>query len=640
MSTSIISLQGISKSHHDRPLFENITLGIDQGEKIGIIGANGAGKSTLLRIIAGQEESDSGKINLRKSVRIGFLEQIPTLDEKKTAREVIEEGLLDLRSAIAAYEKAAENEGEDTTELLLHIEQLGGWDYEHRIKYAALQLGINFLDQKIGLLSGGERKRVALARLILEEPDLILLDEPTNHLDAETVDWLEGWFKASKSSIILVTHDRYFLDRVVNRLIEVRDGGLHSYPGNYTDFLEARAIEEAHRERTHHRQLKVLMTELEWARRSPMARTTKSQSRLDRIGEVQANVERLTGKEFKANFQFGETPRLGGIILEFENVKMSYDDGPVLIKDLTLNMKKGERIGILGSNGAGKSTLLKLITGDLTPVDGKVKIGHNTKFAYFDQHRSEIDPEASVRKIVSPEGNDTVFPYGGAGIHIASWLDQFGFDHSQHSRPVHSLSGGERNRLAIARFLLQDANLLILDEPTNDLDIPTLNMLEEAIANFAGCVLLVSHDRYLLDKIATGIIGFEAEYEGPGTVTFVQGNYTNYNDLRLKKLKKAKEAREKEELSAQRANKEKATKKKGNKKALTWAEDKEFKKLEPLLEKLDERVSELEEELADPAIWANGTEKGREIQTLLDAAKAESEKTWARWQELSEKAEG
>lgn len=644
MSSNILGLNGVTKSHDGRRLISDVSLGLDVGEKVGLIGANGAGKSTLLRIIAGQTSPDAGRVSLRKGTRVAFLEQVPNLAGYTTVRQALDDSLAELRQCIAAYERAAAKMDPDGPELLDRIERLGGWDYQHRVENAAAQAKIAELEAPIEHLSGGERKRVALARLILQQPDLLLIDEPTNHLDATTVAWLEEWLKGSRATVILVTHDRYFLDDVVDRLLELRDGSLRAYAGNYTDYLGARAVEEAHQARTRHRQLRILMGELEWARRSPKARTTKSRARLDRIDQAQQEVLQLAGAKFAVDFAFGRAPRLGRAIVELDSLNMAFGDGPPLLSGLTLTMRRGERIGILGPNSAGKSTLLKLIVGELEPTGGKVKIGVNTRIAYFDQQRAALDNQATVRETLTAGGADVVTPGHGPTIHVAAWLDRFGFDPLTHDRPVATLSGGERNRLAIARFLLEDANLLIMDEPTNDLDIPTLNLLEQSLAEFDGCVLVVSHDRYFLDKVVTGILAFESDYLGPAAVNLVQGGYTHYRDLRLRQLEDERQQKDREQAAVDRQAKAKARAKvkakPGANKGLTYGERLELEGLEPAVEEADGAVAALEEQLADPLIWRDGAEKGREIQEKLGAAQERAATLLCRWEELMTKLEG
>ncbi len=651
MSTVFTIKNGV-KTHDGRPLLESVDLSVLEGNKIGLIGRNGSGKSTLLRIIAGMDSLDEGELGMRKGIRIGVLRQNPHFDEEATGRQIVSSVFDELRAVIKAYEQAA-IEGSDNTDSLLHdIERLGGWEHEHRIDKSLDQAGFpkERLDATVRTLSGGERKRLALAQLLLGTWDLLLLDEPTNHLDAQTVDGLQAWLQQTPATLVLITHDRYFLDAIVGRMVEVRQGRLMNYDGNYTDYLASRALEEAHREQRQHRQLRRLLTELEWARRSPQARTTKSKSRLQRIDSVQAEVNSLAGEQVAAAFSFAKAPRLGSTILEFNAVGFAYpgtenSEAPArpLLRNFTLGLRRGMRIGILGPNGIGKSTLLRLVMGKEEPSSGEIRKGKNTTVAYFDQHRALLDPELRVRETLAPDGGDTVFPPGKeGGQHVASWLDRFGFSNLMHQRQVSTLSGGEKNRLALSKFLLQEANLLILDEPTNDLDIPTLNLLEEAIAAFDGCVLLVSHDRYMLDKVVTGILAFESEFTflEPGSVNYFEGNYTDYSRGRLAELRR-RDQEHKRTLLKQDSNAQSSTGKKNAQKAkLSYKEQRELDTIEADIEEADRAVEVLQKRVHDPALWASGEREGLGLQEELAAAEKTTAKLYARWEELEAKSSG
>ncbi len=633
MAENILSLTGVRKAYGAAPVLDGVTLGLDDGHKVGLIGANGAGKSTLLRIIAGLEQAEEGDVAIRRNVQIAFLRQVPKLAPGATIREVLREPFQPLIDAIAAYEKAATEMDDNAGDLLEQIELLGGWDYDHRIEKAATQVGLLDCELCVDVLSGGEQKRVALARLVLQSPDLILLDEPTNHLDADTVEWLEQWLAATPATVLLITHDRYFLDNVVNRIIELRGGQLRFYPGNYTDYIGTRAIEEAQRQRSHHRQLRLLMTELEWARRSPKARTSKSRARLDQIGDIQDEVRRLADAPLEVEFEFGAAPRLGKTILEVQGLTHHYEGGPSLLNDVSFALHNRERLGVIGPNGAGKSTLLKILLGTIEPIAGEFVVGKNTTFAYFDQERSRLDDQAAVRDIVCPDGA-FVFP-AGRKMHVAGWLDRFGFSKRALGQKVHSLSGGERNRLALASFLLEEANVLILDEPTNDLDIDTLNVLESALLRFDGCVLVVTHDRYFLDKIATGLLAFEQEYLGPGSVSYHPGEYTHYRDYRLARLKADRQARDRAAVDAQKNARRAGSSPAPKTRRVTHAEAKELATMEGLIESAEEKAAALETALTEPGLWTDGGARGRAAQAEHAAAQAEVEALYARWEALS-----
>ncbi|MCA9514022.1 MAG: ABC-F family ATP-binding cassette domain-containing protein, partial [Myxococcales bacterium] len=470
MAENVLSLTGVHKVYGQRVILDDVTLGLDAGDKVGLIGDNGAGKSTLLKMITGAEGKDGGVIAIRGGVKVAFLEQLPVLDPEKTARAVLAEPFAELAATIERYQHAAAAMAPDADALLDRIEHLGGWDWAHKAERAASEVGLTDLEQPVATMSGGQQKRVALARLMLEEPDLLLLDEPTNHLDAETIAWLEGYLAQSPATVLVVTHDRYFLERVVTKMAELRDGDIKVYAGRYQDYLAARATEEELQKRTTQRRSQILKAELDWARRSPSARTTKSRSRLDRAYALEDEVRELKAKGPTVDFQFAdETPRLGKTILELDGVGKRYDGQPI-VSDLSLLMRKGDRLGILGPNGSGKTTLLRMVTGEEEPDTGRVVRGGATRIAYFDQHRTLLDPSETVRRTVTPDGGDDVF-FGGQSLHVASWLERFGFRTQHHAMRVASLSGGERNRLALARFLLEEANVLLLDEPTNDLDI-------------------------------------------------------------------------------------------------------------------------------------------------------------------------
>ncbi|MFT5432317.1 MAG: ATP-binding cassette subfamily F protein uup [Myxococcota bacterium] len=638
MSKNILSLVDLDKSFGERIILDKVTFGLDQGTRIGLIGANGAGKSTLLKILIGTEEADDGKAVLRGGTSLFYLDQDPIFSAGATARDVLQAPFNDVRKALDAYEVAVGAMDPAAEALLDQIEKADGWDWEHRMERAAAEAGVDDLERVVDVMSGGQRKRVALALMLLAAADLVLLDEPTNHLDSDTIEWLEGWLRATETTVILVTHDRYFLDQVVDQITELRDGKLRSYVGDYTDYLEARAIEEEHRDRVRHRRLNILKEELEWARRSPKARTTKQKARLGRIEGSKAEQHKLKRERTMEGFTFGDTPRLGKTILELVSVSKSFDGVPTLLDGFSLIVRKGERLGIIGSNGCGKTTLLRMCSGELDADKGTIIIGKNTKVSVFDQQRTILDLSLTVRETLVPDGGDSVFP-GGQRVHVISWLERFAFKTVEHGRKVGTLSGGERNRLAIARFLLEDANVLLLDEPTNDLDLMTLNLLEAALLEFSGCVLVVTHDRYFLDKIATGIVAFERHANGrTGRVTVIQGDYTHYRRTRLLQLEDEKKVA----AAAREAGRKLAAAGPAPKrqKTLTWGEQKELAGMEASIEAGDSEIERLERELADPAIWTDNHGRALELTELVDAAKLASATRYERWEELTAKQEG
>jgi ATP-binding cassette subfamily F protein uup len=631
MGETAINLVDLHHSFGERVLFDGVSLGIHAGEKVGLIGDNGTGKSTLIRMIAALAEPEAGSIEVRRDLSVAHLAQSPELRVGATIRELLQEPFAELLAAIGRYEEAAAAEDPEAVDLLGEIDRLGGWNWEHRLTRAAVEAGFaaDGLDVVVDNFSGGERKRVALARMRLSDADILLLDEPTNHLDSETVEGLEAWLAGTEATTIIVTHDRYFLEAVVDRIVELRGGKCSTYRGGYMDYLVARAAEEEHSDRVRHRRLQALRTEIEWARRSPKARTTKAKARLGRIDAAEAEQEALKPSARTAEFRFGEGPRLGKTILELEDLRKSYDDGPPVVDGLTLKMVPGDRLGIVGPNGCGKTTLLRLALGELEPDQGRVVVGHNTKIAYFDQHRVHLDLAVSLRETLAPDGGDHVFP-AGRKVHVTGWLKRFAFPPNVHGMAVGQLSGGERNRLAIARFLLSDANLLLLDEPTNDLDLLTLNLFEDALLEFPGCVLVVSHDRYFLDKVVTGVLGFS---EG-GEVTAHAGGYSAHRAHQLAlAAEEAAAARTVGKAAVPPATAAERARKKG----LGFMEKRELEDMEDRIAAADAEVARLEAAFAAPDLWAEGPAPGQAIQAELAAARAAAEALYERWAELTER---
>ncbi|MBU0553690.1 ABC-F family ATP-binding cassette domain-containing protein [Myxococcota bacterium] len=627
MSEHLLSVAGLEQSFDGRVLFEQCAFGVDRGMRVGLVGRNGAGKSTLLRALNGQFEPDGGLITLRRGARLGMLDQEPTF-AAETVGEVLNAPFAEVAGLIEAYEAAVAALDPAADEHLHRIEALGGWSWGHRIDEVAKALKVQPHETPLSVLSGGEMKRLALAHVILSAPDILLLDEPTNHLDAETIEWLEGYLAEAGRTFILVTHDRYFLDKVVDRLFELRRGQIKVYLGNYTDFITARALEEAGRAEGRRRRLRQLVTELAWAKRSPSARTGKAKARLDRIDAARAEIDQLASEVITPTIDFGSPTRLGKQILEIHNLSMAFEGGPTLIKDLSLGLCRGERVGILGPNGIGKSTLMRIIAGELHQTRGEVRLGKNTTVAFFDQQRRVIDPEASLKETVCPDG-DTVFP-SGKPMHFAGWLDRFGFLSVTHHRKVSTLSGGERNRLALARFLLTPANVLLIDEPTNDLDIETLHLLEESLLRFEGCVIVVTHDRYFLDKIATAVLAFE----GGGEVSLFQGNYSTYRALRQAAEVEAAEVEAAAEVARARRVVSEAASTPSKPRKLSYHERKELEGMEARIEAADASVTALEAQLSAPEVWRGDGAEGRRLEQALRAATAEAEALYSRWESL------
>ncbi len=508
----LLTLQDLSITYSDRQLLDQVSMVVGDNDRIGILGPNGSGKSTLMRIIAGMEVPDHGKRTVRRGLRVGYLEQEPQFDPQLSINQAVHLGMGERQNTLdqldKVHEAMATAEGKELDTLLQDqtrlddlLESQGGHDMEHQVEAMIHKLGLADLDALCGLLSGGERRRVALAQLLLSKPDLLLLDEPTNHLDAQVTDWLEDYLLQSRCPLILVTHDRYFLDRLVDRTIEIEHGHLHEYQGGYSEFLQARTERLARNTAQESTRLNLLRRETEWMRRGPPARSTKAKARIYRYQDLVKAAPEKASRELA--FQIPPGPRLGERVLNLEGVSAGYD-GQDLIRNLNMEIGAGSRIGIVGPNGAGKSTFLKLCMDQLQPSLGSVQRGSTVKFASIDQRRSDLDENKTVLEEVA--GKNDYVKVGDRMQRIESFLEQFLFPSAMMRARIGSLSGGERNRVLLAKLLSAGGNVLVLDEPTNDLDLMTLRVLEEALVAFPGVVLVVSHDRYFLDRVATRIL--------------------------------------------------------------------------------------------------------------------------------------
>ncbi|HRZ42641.1 MAG TPA: energy-dependent translational throttle protein EttA [Bacteroidales bacterium] len=536
----IFSMVGVGKLiPPNRQILKNIYLSFFYGAKIGIIGLNGSGKSTLLKIIAGKDKSFQGEVVFSPGYSVGLLEQEPELDDTKTVKEVVEEGVQALVDILKEYEEVnnrfmepmddeemsrlIERQGE-LTEL---IEQHDGWELESKLERAMDALRCPEPDMPVKHLSGGERRRVALCRLLLSEPDILLLDEPTNHLDAESVDWLEQHLQQYKGTVIAVTHDRYFLDNVAGWILELDRGEGIPWKGNYSSWLEQKSVRLAQEEKSESRRRKTLERELEWVRMAPKARHAKSKARLSAYEKLMG--EDVKEKEERLEIYIPNGPRLGNKVIESEGVSKAYGD-KLLFENLNLSIPPASIVGIIGPNGAGKTTLFRLMMGQEKPDTGTFVVGDTVKLAYVDQAHAAIDPEKDVWQIISDEQEQ--IPLGGRLVNSRAYVARFNFTGSDQAKKAGILSGGERNRLHLALTLRSEANVLLLDEPTNDIDINTLRALEEALEHFAGCAMIISHDRWFLDRVATHILAFE----GDSQVYFFEGGYTEYEENRHKRL--------------------------------------------------------------------------------------------------------
>ena len=535
----IYSMIGVSKYYNNKPVIKDIYLSYFYGAKIGVIGLNGSGKSTLLKILAGVDKDFNGETVLSPGYTIGYLEQEPLVDSTKTVKEVVEEGVKEIMDLMKEFnsitEKFSEPMNEDEMNELIErqgevqekLEALNAWDIESKLEMAMDALRCPPPDMPVNLISGGERRRVALCRLLLQKPDILLLDEPTNHLDAESVAWLEHHLQKYEGTVIAVTHDRYFLDNVAGWILELDRGEGIPWKGNYSSWLEQKQERLRVEEKQESHRQKTLQRELEWIRMTPKARHAKSKSRITAYENLLKDDKEKGQKEIELYIPVAE--RLGDVVIEVENLSKSYGEN-LLIEDLSFSVPPGAVVGIIGPNGAGKTTLFKMITGAEKPDKGKITIGSTVKMAYVDQSREALNTDKSIWEVISG-GEDTI-TLGNRTINSRAYVAQFNFSGADQQKKVSMLSGGERNRVHLAMMLKQGANVILLDEPTNDLDVNTLRALEEGIEKFAGCVLVISHDRWFLDRIATHILAFE----GDSKVVWFDGNYTEYEQKRKERL--------------------------------------------------------------------------------------------------------
>jgi ABC transport system ATP-binding/permease protein len=636
----VLVAQDITKSYGQKTILDRVSLSIHSGERVGLVGSNGSGKSTLARILAGLEPADAGSVAVRREASVAYLAQEPILDPDATARSIVTAGLGAWSLAKTNYDslsaKIAAGEGKtdkllaEQAEAAAQIERLGGWDLMHRVEEILGHVGIERLDAPTKELSGGDKRRVALAGILVAPPTLLILDEPSNHLDVETIAWLETYLSDEfDGALLVVTHDRYLLDRIVDRTLELHRGVVHSYDGGYETYLEAKAERLALEARTEQNRQNFLRGELEWLRRQPKARTTKQKARIQR---AEAAKDARPQRAERTARLTAEASITGKTLVELRNVSVEIGER-LLVKDLDLTILAGERIGIVGRNGTGKTTLIRTILGELNAARGEVVLGKNTKVGYFDQHRSGLDEDASVYDNVAATGNK--IELGGQPIEIRSFLERFAFDPHAQRQPVRSLSGGERARVALARMLADKHGLLILDEPTNDLDLVTLSALEEMLTEYSGSALVVTHDRWFLDRVATSLLVFE----GQGKVVRYAGGYSDY--LQQKAANDAaKEEQARAVVESKNIAKEKPVVKNAKTKGLTWAEQREF---DTILERIDEaerEVAQCEKALSDPALYASRASEVPAMTRKLDEAKARAAALMARWEELEQKQAG
>ena len=620
MST-LIAAEGLGHGYHDEWLFKNLTLGINSGQRVALVGINGAGKSTLLKLLAERFPPLEGKIVKNKAVKIGFLDQEPQFTEGFSISDHIFSLENKQQQLIKEYEELIEDPNPDEKTLNRLYEELSehnAWEYEHEIKTILNRMGITHLQQKISTLSGGQKKRLALAKLLIEDPEILVLDEPTNHLDIDTIEWLEKLLTTGQKTILLVTHDRYFLDNVCNTIVELDRGRIYNYNGNYAYFLEKKSEREALDATVLHKNQQLLKKELEWMRRMPQARGTKSNARINAFYDLEEKSKKKSDNQ-SINLQM-KMSRQGGKIIEVEHIKKAFDGRPI-INDFSYTFKKGDRIGLAGKNGTGKSTLLNIITIQLKPDAGKVDTGETTVFGYYKQGGLTFDPKERVIDIVKSDA-EYIKMADGSVITASALLTLFLFPPKKQHGMVEKLSGGEKKRLNLMKVLMQNPNFLILDEPTNDLDIDTLNVLEEFLENFPGILMLVSHDRYLLDKMSDQLFIMEGE----GVVKIYNGNYSEYR-LSLEQPKTKVETKKSPAPVVEQAP-IKTVKK------LSFKEQKELEDSEKGIAETEKKIALLNESLVK--IDATDYVKIQELSNEIETLQSKLDEYTMRWLELSE----
>jgi len=644
---TLLHAAGLGLAFGSRTIFDGLTFTIEEGERIGLVGPNGSGKSSLMRILARAAEPDRGEVQLRRGAAVTYLAQEPAFPDGATVAGELEVARAPLRAALAAHTALSarlEAERSEATHARLlaelaalsdRIEHLGGWDTAHEARRLLDRLGVKDWDRPIAELSGGGRKRVAIARALLTRPDLLLLDEPTNHLDADTVDWLEEELDGLGGALLLVTHDRYFLDDLVDRIVEITPGaGVTSWPGNYEAYLEQKLVAEDVAVTAQHKRERWIADEVAWLRRGVEARRTKSKARIERARRLMA--ERGFSRPSVAALQTASPPRLSQVVLEGHGLSRSFD-GRVVLRDVSFRLQKGERVGIVGPNGAGKTTFLRVLLGELPADGGEIVVGKRTRVAYYDQQRARLEPERTLYEAAggSPPGRtgEDHVELAGRRVALRDYLEDLLFPVAMQRLQIKALSGGERNRLLLAKLFLEGANVLVLDEPTNDLDLVTLNVLERLLLAFDGSVLLVTHDRYFLDKVATAILAFE----GDGKAVRYPGNYETYRTL-----KEQAEAAALGEAPAPPGRKRaapidvetRAPARPRRPGKLTFNEQRELDGMEAAILAAESRKAELERALSDPETYQRAGAGVAAMRAELDQVSAHVERLYGRWQAL------
>jgi ATP-binding cassette subfamily F protein uup len=621
-----LSAENIGKNLGERWLFKNLTFGILQGEKVALIGSNGSGKSSMLNMIIGKADIDGGEISIRRDIRVGYLDQEPDFQSGKTVMETIFAIENSNTKAVKEYEDALLS-GDDNriANAIEQVDNLKAWDYETKVKQILGKLGIEYFDKLVGNLSGGQKKRVALARVLIEEPDFLILDEPTNHLDLDTIEWLEGYLSSANITLLLVTHDRYFLDKVCNRILELANSKVLKFAGSYAYYLEKKEEQEAVDAATQKNYRNLLRKELEWMRKQPKARGTKSQSRIDAFYDLKEKTVKR-GPEEKLELSM-KMERMGSKIMEIQHISKSFDDKK-LISEFSYTFKRGDRIGIVGKNGMGKSTMLEILTEKLKPDMGRVVKGDTIKLGYYSQSGLDFDEGQRVIEVVR-EIAEYVKMADGTELSISNFLTLFLFPPAMQYSFVSKLSGGEKRRLQLLKILVQNPNFLILDEPTNDLDIATLNVLEDFLLNFGGCLLVVSHDRYFMDKLVDHLFVFE----GDGYIRDYPGNYTDYRSWKEDKEEQEIAESEKQAFLKSVSSKPPVVESSEPKRKMNYKEQKEYENLAIEIEVLEKKKMILVEKMnagegshEELASWAKEFE---EISNTIEEKEL-------RWLELAE----
>ncbi len=620
-----LTLENVSRSYGEKVLFQNVSLQINKGEKVALIAKNGSGKTTLMRVIAGIEPSEGAvsKILFKKDIRIGFLQQEPDLYEKHNALEAIFDSEMEVVQAVKGYERAMlfPDDVKEMEEALSRMDDLKAWDFEAKAKEILFKFNITDLEQPIAILSGGQKKRLALAKLLIEEPEFLILDEPTNHLDLDMIEWLESYLSKQNITLLMVTHDRYFLQNICNHILELDRAQLYRYTGGYSDFLEKKALRTENETVVLDKTKKFYKKELEWMRRMPQARTTKSSAREGRFYEIKEKAHRQNETDEIQIEIKGQ--RLGSKILELHNIGKSYSDLKI-IEDFHYKFKKGERVGIVGKNGIGKSTFLRMLTGEERPDTGKVVVGETVVFGYYTQDGIGISLESDKRVLDFITDIAEYIPMDkGRKLTAGQLLERFLFSRVQQQVYISQLSGGERRRLYLLSILMRNPNFLILDEPTNDLDVITLNILEEWLMEFPGCVLIVSHDRFLLDKLCDHLFVFE----GDGRVKDYNGRYMDYRAMQIEQERQQKEFEKPKQYKSIEPQIRTAS-------GLTNKEKNELKRVERDMEALETRKQEIHTAFSNAGISIDEIEK---LSKELKGLESTLEEKEMRWMELEDR---